>query len=291
LKILLRQISPVMLFFVAGIFHWQCTENPFSFGDEISTNTIRGRVELSDHASPDNILVWFSAFDISTRTDENGDFSLSLPSSSARPEGGIDGFYNLYFYAANYRIDSVQIPIFNGNVQYSNAMFNDQGELYQTIRLSKILDIRATIDPVSIQRGYSRTINITFNVQAPKDEVFIEIIVSNPLFKGDPQYMVGFLKQLSDDDPIIQSVYRKDRGFRTVEFKIGVQSVELLPLGIIEEPGRLPTGTYEVIPYLVVHQSDLPEGLMRSIGENVERFHTDFLKIPLKVRNNRFYVL
>jgi len=291
LKRLLRQISPVLLFFVAGIFYWQCTENPFSFRDEISTNTIRGRVELSDHASPDNILVWLGAFDRSTRTDENGDFSLSLPSSSARPEGGIDGIYNLYFYAANYRIDSVQIPIFNGNVQYSNDIFNDRGELYQTIRLSKILDIHATIDPVSIQRGYSYNIDITFKVQAPNNKVFVKSSFSKPLFKGDPQYMVGFLKQLNDDNPIIQSVYRKDRGFRTVEFEIGFQSVELLPLGIIEEPGRLPPGTYEVIPYLVVHQADLPEGLMRSLGENVEQFHPDFLKIPLKIKNNRFRVL
>lgn len=291
MKIILRQISPIFLIFVAGFFHWQCTENPFSFGDKISNNMIRGRVELSDHASPDNILVWLSAFDLSTRTDENGDFSLSLPSSSARPEGGIDGIYNLYFYAANYRIDSLQIPIYNGNVQYSNAIFNDQGELYQTIRLSKILDIHATIDPVTIQRGYPYNIDITFKVQAPKGKVLVKSIFSKPLFKGDPQYMVGFIKQLDDDDPIIQSIYRKDRGFRTVEFEIGVQSVELLPLGIIEAPGQLPPGTYEVIPYLVVHQDNLPEGLMRSFGENAERFHPDFLKLPLKVKNNRFYVL
>ena len=291
MKRIYRRIRPALLLSIATILHWQCTENPFSFGDEISTNTIRGRVELSDHASPDNVLVWLSVFDLSTRTDENGDFSLSLPSSSARPEGGIDGLYNVYFYAANYRIDSVQIPIFNGNVQYSNAIFNDREELYQTIRLSKILDIHATIDPVTIQRGYPYNIDITFKVQAPKGKVLVKSSFSKPLFKGDPQYMVGFIKKLNDDDPITQAVYRKDRGFRTVEFEIGFQSVELLPLGIIEEPGQLPSGTYEAIPFLLIHQDNLPEGLMRSLGENVERFHPDFIKIPLKVKNNRFRVL
>ena len=291
LKIMYRRTSPVLLFFVTGILHWQCTVNPFSFEDKISNNTISGRVELSDRASPDNVYVWFKVFDISTRTDVNGDFSLSLPASSARPGSGVDGLYNLYFYVANYRIDSVQIPIFNGNVQYSNAIFNDRGGLHEKIRLSKILDIHATIDPVSIQRGYPYNIDITFKVQAPKGKVLVKSSFSNPLFKGDPQYMVGFLKKVNDDDPIIQTIYRKDRGYRTVAFEIGIQSVELLPLGIIEEPGQLPPGTYEVIPFLSVHQENLPDGLMRSLGENVERFHPDFLKIPMKIKNNRFRVL
>ena len=80
----------------------KCTENPFDNEDKILANSIMGKVELSDQQSPDNVHVWFKAFNISTRTDENGNFELKLPTETKQSGGGLDGIYSLYFYVANY---------------------------------------------------------------------------------------------------------------------------------------------------------------------------------------------
>ena len=50
---------------------------------------------------------------------------------------------------------------------------------------------------------------------------------------------------------------------------------------------HLPKGEYEVIPYLLVNRS-LPEGLLESLGENVEELGPNYLKMPILRETSRF---
>ena len=50
-------------------------------------------------------------------------------------------------------------------------------------------------------------------------------------------------------------------------------------------------GEYDVIPYVFIQQDNIPEGLMERLGENVKDFSPDFLKMPLKLENNRVEIL
>ena len=50
---------------------------------------------------------------------------------------------------------------------------------------------------------------------------------------------------------------------------------------------QLPKGEYEVIPYLLINQS-LPEGLLESLGENVEELGPNYLKMPILRETGRF---
>lgn len=290
------RILLIFHFYSMCIILFNCTESPFFKQDEISNNTIKGRVELSDHSSPNNVYVWFRALDISTRTDENGCFELQCPSPSSQPGGGVDGIFNIYFYVANYRLDSVGVTIFNGNVKFSEEGLNSRGELAELIVLSKILDVEASIDSVSIpvtqdtSGSHQDTSYITFTVQAIREPVTVTSSFSNSAFKGDPQFMTAFLKKIDSEQNFVKTIYREDRGHRTTHFEINIHPVELLPLMIILEPGMLPPGEYEVIPYLLIQQKNIPPGLIKSLGENVEYFCPDFLNIPLKVENNRFRI-
>jgi hypothetical protein len=52
----------------------------------------------------------------------------------------------------------------------------------------------------------------------------------------------------------------------------------------------LPVGRYEAIPYFFIEQENMPSGLLASLGENVEAFGADFLKIPIKRKGGRFVI-
>jgi len=54
-------------------------------------------------------------------------------------------------------------------------------------------------------------------------------------------------------------------------------------------PGDLLPGEYEIIPYLLVKNEEIPESLIDSLGEDVEELGPDYLFIPMiREGNERF---
>ena len=270
-----------------------CTENPFSQQSEITNNIIRGTVALDDGESPENVHVWFEPYDLGTRTDEKGCFSLLLPASGNQPGSRLSGIFDLYFYTANYLLKIVKIPIYNGVVQYSQETFNPNGELIDLVILEKILSLRASINPRIFYKDIQDnqdTVDVSITLQAVEDSVTVTGSFSKPKFKGDPQFMTGFIKSKHKADPIIRRIIRKDRAYRTVDFSVGTDTLQLIPVGVLDEVSVLPPGEYEIVPYLRIHQENIPPGLMESMGTDVFDFGPEFLKIPLKIDNNHFRI-
>ena len=277
---------PIILGFL--VLNWNCTESPVGEDNEIVSNTISGMVELSDNASPDSAYVWFKTFDVSARTDQDGFFELTLP-PIVQPRDGLDGIFSLYFYVANYQIDSVNIVLVNGKIQNSAGALNDKGEISEPVRLFKILDINTSIDqPIFIKTSEPDTVIFTFTVRAIGKPVWVTSSVRSST--SGPEFMRGFVRKADSGEKFIKKVTMENLSVQSPTFQIENFPTQLERMYLIYEPGiQLPAGEYEAIPYLLIHQ-DMPSGLLKSIGENVEAFDPVFLRIPLKVRNNKFVV-
>ncbi len=269
---------------------WSCTNNPIKSDNNISKNTITGNVELSDGLSPENVYAWFKVFDINTRVDEEGHFELTLPPAGSQAAGGLSGIYTLFFYMANYKLDSVRIAITNGNLQASSTGVKSSGELVEKVRLAEILSIKATSSPNFFTDTEEDTIRFTFTVQAKAGAVEVSSDFSNPGFQGGPQFLAGFVRKVSSQENFCIGTYIDTNTYRTSDFKIESIAIELLPLEIINKPCMYSPGQYEVIPSLVIHQ-DLPQGLLESLNRNITGSCNKFFNTPLIVENNRFQVL
>ena len=258
------------------LFRLACTENPFFKEDTIvpANREIRGRVVLSDYTRPDGVFVWLEGFDINTRTDEDGRFRITLPSSSSQPGGGLNGVFKLYFYVANYRLGSVAVVVLKGNVQDFESDIGEDGELRQTHVLSKLLHIRISVDPASIVDNQRNTVRATVTLWAEDDSV----VVNLPRM-GKDELAVGFLEKVNADEAYVKLVENGDY----VPF---VDTVRADPqewyLDVHYEPGMCPPGDYLVIPYLLVEQTGIPPELMSSLGVGVSDFSPSYLNIPFK---------
>ena len=251
---------------------------------------IKGSVELSDSANPKDVYVWFQVFDIGTKTDAYGNYALTLPSPSEQTGGGLSGIYPIYFYVTNYGVDSLHILIVNGYYQRTKEEASREENVLPPVTLHKILSISASSSRDTVPVHSNDTILTVFTVSALDEPVWISCIYSNPRFKGDPRFMSGFIRKIDSGEDSIQKVQLSDRGHSNPTFEIDRAPISLLPLRIDCDSLTLSAGEYEIIPYLLVQPDNAPSGLIKSLGENVEYFSTDFLNIPLKIDNNRLIV-
>jgi hypothetical protein len=283
----LHHLFILYLFFSFLVFN-KCTDNPFFGETEISANTIRGKVNLDNKLKPEGIFVWFEALDINTRTDENGQFTLNIPPPNKQPGEGIDGIYDLYFYVSNYRLHSVKIAFLNGNVQFSEQSLNNDGELNQTIVLHEILRITTSISSGQVSEAGEKTTLAIFTVNAKQEPILVTCNFSNELFPGDPEYMSGYL--IDSNGKFMKFLKKENRSSRTSSIQVTKTGGELKPVLISLDPGELTSGEYEVVPYLFIRQDNLPSGLLESIGSNVQNYSLSFLKVPMKISNNKFQI-
>jgi len=260
-----------------------CSENPFFKDDEISAtgSEISGRVQLDDQSSPEGVLVWFEGFNLSTFADSQGDFKLTLPPVSSQTGGGVSGLYHIYFYMANYGIDSCQVFTHSGKVTYSKGDINKKGALKSVKTLAKLLRIRTTVTPATIVQNYTGTITINvelIGVSSLVDVQFNKKIGSNDLMGG------GFLKKLND-----QTVSYID----LTSLQLVTETVSHRTLSLYHElkPATMSVGDYEIIPFVIIKQSHIPEEIFELLGDNVLKLNYEYLTLPMTREGGRFNIM
>lgn len=261
-----------------------CTENPFFKEDKISTKKVTGYVQLSDQSSPASIFVWFETLDLSARTDENGYFEMSFPSAAKQPGGGLNGFYKLYFYMANYQIEACEIFLRQGVPEYATATLDANGRLIKKVILQKIVEITGEI---KYEYSSPDSFVFQFTLKAVKDSVKAYGLFSKPKFKGDPTYMAGFIKKAGADNNSALLLYNTKRDYASAEFWIDKSDLHLVPMVIYMNQVTQAPDEYEVFPFLLIKQPDLPAGLWSALGGNVEVYGKDHLNIPMIISGNR----
>lgn len=269
-----------------------CTSNPINDSDITSNLTIRGHVQLQDGADPNDVFVWLEVCDVGTRTDQDGFFALDYPAPGAQPGGSLNGIFTVYFYMSNYRLSSMDIPFIDGGLNLSDDIFGDDGVLKENVVLQKILDINTDIMSPVTYPGVSDSIIINVTMRALDEPVKVRSAFGHrwrPWDKNSPYFMAGVARKINSTDefalPFLTTGPFTD-GSRSVEFEITEETTELNQMLFWPSVGDLSAGEYEIVPYVVIEQDSIPDGLIACLGDSVTTHSEAFAKMPIKVNNN-----
>ena len=259
-----------------------------SIGDSdisLGRRQISGRVSLGSNVSPEGVFVWLESFDFGARTDVNGDFQFILPTAAAQPGGGISGSFQLYFYMANYRLDALTVLVNGGEFIYTPGIFTDTGELTQTRTLSQLLDIEIRPIPESARKDESVFLTA---------RIFLRTTFSDTIFVFMPGTVSGVINPLiyeRQDDGQVQVFSSTNAGI-TPGDTLAITNdgpVELIRL-LTGGPPDFEVGRYEIVPFLFVLNNTVPEGLLKSLGSNLNQLGAGYLQIPYRRRTTLFEI-
>lgn len=262
-----------------------CTQNPFASDEEISSRTIWGKVSLTDGTNPEGVVVWLEGLDVGTRTDGTGEFILALPPpASSGTTAGVDGIFNLYYYIANYNIDSSKVVFVNGEVARGEGDIDEEGKLKGVKYLSKILNIETNVYPNLLPREYRGSMLITITLQPASGPVIVESLkrVEQQTLKRSGLLVVN------DQDSVVIT-FGLDPGWSRALEEIQ-DNPELWRIQLTWTPCDLPIGNYRIIPYLLVRQDDVPENMIDYLGSDVHSLGPEYLKIPFVRAGGEFII-
>ncbi|MFQ5770323.1 MAG: hypothetical protein ACE5HX_07290 [bacterium] len=284
---IIKSFTIVIGFVISLSQQLSCTSNPL--GDsEIATASrkISGEVKVNTNENPEDVFIWFEGFNLNTRPDKQGNFQFILPSPAAQSSnGGITGIFNLYFYIANFNLVIKPIILLDGVISNSKEEINENGEFTQEILLTENLKISTEIRPKIVEKDSGViSISATVILQTFKDttDVFF------PTRVGTLSAPVFLENSKTGEISIIQTKVLD----KTVTDSLRVSTTaELRELEIELNLSEIPPGKYEVIPYLIVINPLVPQGLLDSIGTNVQNLGPNYLKIPFKRRDGQFEIV
>jgi hypothetical protein len=275
--------APLLLAAGCGLL-CSCTSNPFG-GNKISEEKrkISGSARLADQSDAKGILVWMDGFKIATYTDANGQFAINLPPKESQGQtGAISGVFNLYFFVANYLLDSAQVVVQNGAFLYARGDVTKDGKLNAPKTLQRFLRLSTTLLPPAVSKSFTSRIGLNVTLEATIDSATV-------IF---PRSVGGFLggaifKRLDSEETFI---FEPVPGANTRDLALITRSPSSRLLVFTLSLLSLPVGQYEVIPYLLIRRQALPPGLLASLGANVESLHPDYLKLPFRREGGQFEV-
>jgi len=257
----------ILIFIISG-----CTSNPFLSDDAArDKHIVRGKVLLEHGDSPEDIYIWLEDLNISTRTNAHGEFSLALPRTDDL--AGYNNDLKLYYYVGNYAIQHSNLLVVNGVFEFGKYDINNDGFIEETIYLKKLIDITTTIDPEAFSEDYSDILKVDVNIINLDTNLLVigrmtrEGVLSGYIFRE-----INSPATSAKRFDLRSVVYR---GYRLYEPVSWTGS-------FVWEKNFLPSGIYEVYPYVFLRQSDLPQELLDSFGTDADQFTDAYLKIPFK---------
>ncbi|MBT3478191.1 MAG: hypothetical protein HN915_03045 [Candidatus Marinimicrobia bacterium] len=264
------------LFFVIA-----CEDNPFFGEDTIPERFISGKVLLDKSNFHDGIFIWLEGTDIKSRTDNEGNFTLNLPAGSSPNSGGIgDGIYSLYFFIGNYALNKVEIEFVNGKVVPDIQIISSKGVLYNDVTLSRLFELETIVskkEDIDENTG-DRYPFLLFDIYLKPDVANI-FIYSKRIVKRDTTIHTGLLLLNSQSNEMIKI--------------IDINEAKIMRGGIIRPSDHweikfplnsnfLAIGEYKIIPFIVVDHKNLPNGIMKAIGSNIDYFNESYKFYPFK---------
>ena len=257
-----------------------CTENPFGGEKKMANRTISGHVKLDKvdfypRGYHNGVLVWSEGLGLQTTTDIDGSFELTLPASSESSSGAItDGDYTLQFFIGNYKISSVTITFAAGQVVNDEKVINLEGELRRDITLTRLAGVHTSVYPPIITSGFDSDVITKVHITPDKTDIYFHL---RKLVTRDFSIYTGLLIREADSKKLAYTVDIDtassmkeyiDRPSQTLDFVFNYTDV------------NLPSGIYEVIPYLVLDRDDIPETILKTLGSGYDSFSQNYFKYP-----------
>lgn len=279
-------------------FMVSCTENPFANKDDnqIVKEKLSGEINLADGVTPDGIFVWLNEFNLSTYTDEKGEFSITLPLPENQAGGnGFDGIFTLYFFMGNYKADSVAIELSQGKILENQDNITNDGALKNTIDLYPMLTLQGVIgveeeDFVQIQfdtdsvfkkllfnlRLYDET-EVIYSLREdrkwPAKGFFRTGMIFEPVENGhDPVFVKSTESELYHDALLLDSTYSWT--YELMLYRDNFEEIE-----------------YTAFPYLIIDHPYLPENLWDALGREKTNFDEHFFDYPFKRSGTKVQVI
>ncbi len=253
-----------------------CTESPFQ--EKVDTpqgSRVRGQIALNDMANPEGVYVWMERANVSTFTDQNGRFELTLPQSS---QNGVNGVFDLYVYLSNYKVATAQTIVQDGKFLFSQGDLNARGELSSLLTIQKILNISTTVTPSTVSKDFTGALLVAVTLNAVLDSVDVVF----PKMVGGLLGAVLFKKvetgEIFVDIPDVNARTR-------LRDKVGNEPRAWVQTIFLGRGGITSSGVYDVIPYFFIEQSELPPELITSFGVDVNEVQNvgpEFAIIPAK---------
>jgi len=258
-----------------------CTENPFSDPPEVGTSQLSGKVLLSHDFDNSGVYVWIEQIEISAYSNSDGDFLITIPPPASQGGGGgIDGDLIMYFYLANYKLDSVRVSFLRGVPVVSKGDLNEEGDVAGLMKLSKLLNVELSFLKKSISMSSSDSLRIKITLTSPEIEPVASVMAKANTREYTPPSPAFFIKKFDSEEDIFKI---NDIGYHVELVNFINKSVTVIyDMAVGFSAGELPTGTYEVIPFVKVRDVNPPLALLNSLGEHVLEYHSDYLKLPFK---------
>lgn len=266
-----------------------CTYNPFTHNDQITENKIDGEVKLSDGTSPDSIFIWLEGFNIGTYTNQNGQFSLTLPPAEIQGLGtGYNGTFNLYYYLANYKMLLQPLSFVNGELNVNQEVISNDGKLHKIKILPKLLSIKTSISPSSIQFGQDTTLTVTAKLTSYDEYLRVESLRKPIYISGIPAIRTGLIFKPIDSPADSTIYYDYFDSFFHFDSLLAYQTITFnyeFDSNLI----NFSPGSYHVYPYLKIiqpngssEQEDVPEKLLDQIAPQIKVKGLYYRRLPMK---------
>jgi hypothetical protein len=280
-------LLPALLLGIYLLLISGCTKSPFSEDKTaLGTRQIRGAVALDDDSSPEGVYVWLQSYGVNAHTDAGGKFQLTLPSSSG--QSSLSGVFTVYFYLANFYLDSAKVFTRDGAFVYEKGDVNKNGELSVTRRMQRLLRISTTVKRFTPPATVMDSTVVQVSLQADVNPVTVVFPNACP-DRECPDHRVGavLLRNIASNEIFV------------VQMSPGATSRHLVTVGRVPVTRTmyfsldrvfLPAAVYEVIPFLRIERGELPPGLLDSLGPDVLALGPDYLKIPFRRENGRLEV-
>ena len=270
----------ILIVFTLSLFCLGCTGNPIESGDISSGRSqMTGKVQLENAHSPEGVYVWMEGFDLNAFTTEDGSFSLTWPSGFSN----VSGLFQVYFFVANYQLDSVDVAVREGEFLYGQEGLNTSGELRQTVRLRQFLAVSADVSPETVTRVNDINVTMTFSLGLRALNGVSTVVL--------PNTTPGFLSSVFFKNTETGELFIFKGQPVTTEEEIPVGQTQVIrEMNVVFTRINLPPGKYLFIPYILVKREDLPEDLVNSIALNTLAFGPNYLKLPFKRDGGEFEI-
>ena len=266
-------------FYVSFIF--SCTSNPIWKDGERDFPAISGiaTAELNEFNTP--IFVWIKELNISSYTQEGGQFSIPIQTSESN-ENIFSGTCNVYFFIHNYQIDSSSFNLADGYFSEIQNDFTSKGEMTKSIHLKNLINGKLDLNFGSNQLITEDSVGLTFSFLT-KSDVQIQTykyffgqfenhsgIIFKPTGSGQPifhRFSTTNSSGIEINDQMINLNYLGNEEVKW-EYLIHTDSVDLLNVG------------YEVYPiFFIAH--NYPSGMMESLGlDSLQNISENYFRMP-----------
>ncbi len=265
-----------------------CTYNPFQNTPVNSPTTISGVLKFDDGREAKDILVWLEGFELSTSSDSSGNFQIPIPPPESQGYGsGFNGLYKVYFYHVNYKIDSSTLNFAKGNLANNQTDFGIDGKLKSPKILTKILDIETKISPIpnnEIYDGKELEDSLRVTVQLKTYDNIVKIrcrIWNKPFGMTTLLRRTGVFFIKTDSYSSDYYAYNNPDSFEYY-YILDTNKIYTWDEYILEfNYDNFTTGEYEIIPFIFPVQDNIPQELIRHIGERSFSFNPEYLELPI----------